>query len=94
MSHLPSVQRRSLLAVGAAAVGFVVSWYLIHHGWYALDKQWDTLEYAKYAHNILSLGLVPYRDFSLEYPPLAIPIFVIPSQIAEAQRLAREWKSR
>jgi hypothetical protein len=75
-------RRRSLLAVAFAAGGFVLSWYLIHHGWYALDHQWDTVEYARYAHNILVRGLFPYRDFAVEYPPLALPVFVIPSMIA------------
>jgi Glycosyltransferase family 87 len=77
-----SDRQRTWLAVGFAAAGFLVSWYLIHHGWYRLDTQWDTKEYAKYARDIVVRGLVPYRDFSAEYPPLAIPIFVIPRLIA------------
>jgi uncharacterized membrane protein len=79
--HLPSNRQRTVLAVMAAAIGFVVAWYLIHHGWYRLDRQWDTHEYAKYARNMVR-GLVPYRDFSVEYPPLALPIFLIPRLIA------------
>jgi uncharacterized membrane protein len=75
-------RHRSVLAAAFAAGGFLLSWYLIHHGWYARDHQWDTVEYARYAHKIDVRGLVPYRDFSLEYPPLAIPAFVIPSLIA------------
>jgi hypothetical protein len=74
--------RRGWIAVAVGAVGFVVSWYLIHHGWYGLDKQWDTVEYARYGHYVVVRGLVPYRDFTLEYPPLAIPVFVIPAMIA------------
>jgi uncharacterized membrane protein len=71
-----------VLAVTCAAGGFVLAWYLIHHGWFALDREWDTIEYARYAHYILVRGLVPYRDFAVEYPPLALPVFVIPSMIA------------
>ena len=71
-----------MLAVTCAAGGFVLAWYLIHHGWFALDREWDTIEYARYAHYILVRGLVPYRDFAVEYPPLALPVFVIPSMIA------------
>ncbi|MGZ4193961.1 MAG: hypothetical protein ACXVRW_16040 [Solirubrobacteraceae bacterium] len=74
-----------MLAAALGALGFVVSWYVIHHGWYALDRQWDTIEYAKYAHKILDLGLVPYRDFTVEYPPLALPVFVFPGWIAGSQ---------
>jgi hypothetical protein len=75
-------RRRGLIAVSFAAVGFVSSWYLIHHGWFALDKLWDTKEYSRYAHDILDRGLFPYSGFKLEYPPLAIPVFVIPRMIA------------
>jgi uncharacterized membrane protein len=82
MSRFPPIHRRGLLAIGLGALGFAIAWYLIHHGWYALDKQWDTVEYAKYAHSILDRGLMPYRDFSVEYPPLALPVFVFPSWIA------------
>jgi uncharacterized membrane protein len=79
---LPSDRQRTALAVAVAAVGFVVAWYLIHHGWYRLDRQWDTPEYAKYARYIAVGGLVPYRDFSVEYPPLSLPIFLIPRLLA------------
>ena len=83
VSHLSTYdRRRGWIAAAVAAVGFVLSWYLIHHGWYGLDKQWDTVEYARYGHYIVVRGLVPYRDFALEYPPLAIPVFAIPAMIA------------
>jgi uncharacterized membrane protein len=78
----PSDRQRAVLAVAFAAIGFVVAWYLIHHGWYRLDTQWDTREYAKYARTMVVRGLVPYRDFSVEYPPLAIPVFLFPRLIA------------
>jgi Glycosyltransferase family 87 len=79
---LPSDRQRALLAIAAAAIGFVVAWYLIHHGWYRLDRQWDTKEYARYARYIVVGGLVPYRDFPVEYPPLSLPIFLIPRLLA------------
>jgi len=82
MGYLPSDRQRSMLAVAGAAIGFVIAWYLIHHGWYRLDRQWDTREYARYARNVLGRGLMPYRDFSVEYPPLALPVFLIPRLIA------------
>jgi Glycosyltransferase family 87 len=80
--YLPSDRQRTVLAIVSATVGFVVAWYLIHHGWYRLDRQWDTHEYARYARNIVVRGLVPYRDFSVEYPPLSLPIFLIPRLLA------------
>ena len=75
-------RQRTVVAVASAAVGFVISWYLIHHGWYRLDRQWDTREYAKYANYIVGRGLFPYRDFSVEYPPLSLPIFILPRLLA------------
>jgi uncharacterized membrane protein len=75
-------RQRTVLAVASAMVGFVIAWYLIHHGWYALDRQWDTHEYFKYANYIVGRGLFPYRDFSVEYPPLSLPIFVLPRLLA------------
>ena len=77
-----SDRQRTALAVAGATIGFVISWYLVHHGWYALDRQWDTHEYFKYANNIVGRGLFPYRDFSVEYPPLSLPIFVLPRLLA------------
>src|SRR5580704_15106948 len=69
---------RTLLAVSFAAAGFALSWYLIHHGWYALDHLFDTREYNRDARLMLSRGEVPYLNFKLEYPPLAIPVFLLP----------------
>ncbi|MCL4441777.1 MAG: glycosyltransferase 87 family protein, partial [Firmicutes bacterium] len=37
--------------------------------------------YYKYAAEILR-GLVPYRDFGIEYPPGAIPFFLLPKLLA------------
>jgi hypothetical protein len=79
---LSSDRQRTVLAVAGATIGFLISWYLIHHGWYRLDRQWDTREYAKYANYIVGRGLFPYRDFSVEYPPLSLPIFVLPRLLA------------
>lgn len=61
-----------------AAAGFAVSWYLIHHGWYALDHLFDSREYNRDARLMLSKGEVPYLNFKLEYPPLSIPVFLLP----------------
>jgi hypothetical protein len=68
--------------VGVTA--FVVSWALLHVD--ALEP-WqiaDTGVYQRYGDAILE-GDVPYRDFDLEYPPGALPVFLLPS-LAPAAR--------
>ena len=72
----------AVAALLLAVIGFIVCWWAIHHGWFHKDHQWDTIEYSHYAHKILDRGLVPYRDFTVEYPPLALPIFVFPAMLA------------
>lgn len=64
-----------------ATGGFLVSWGVIHHGPYAGAQLIDTPTYEHYAAEIRS-GLVPYRDFAVEYPPVALPAFLIPSLLA------------
>jgi hypothetical protein len=66
-----------LLAMG----GFVLSWVLIHHGWFARKLMEDTTVYAHYAAQ-MKHGLVPYLNFKFEYPPLALPLMLIPGWIA------------
>lgn len=39
---------------------------------------YDVTIYFAYASRIVIRGDVPYRDFAVEYPPLAIPFFVLP----------------
>jgi hypothetical protein len=66
-----------LLAMG----GFIVSWVVIHHGWFTHKLMLDTTVYAHYAA-FMKRGLVPYLNFKFEYPPLAALIFLIPGWIA------------
>jgi len=54
---------------------------VIHHGPYAGGQLIDTPTYAHYAAEMRA-GLVPYRDFAVEYPPVALPAFLIPSLLA------------
>jgi hypothetical protein len=62
----------------ASAALFLVCWGLIHHGFYARDQIVDTPIYQRYGES-MTRGEVPYRDFALEYPPAALPIFVLPA---------------
>src|SRR5215210_1727234 len=67
------------VALAAAALGlFACGWLALHHGWLSGDQIVDTPVYEKYGDAIVR-GDVPYRDFGLEYPPGALPVFVLPA---------------
>ena len=63
--------------------GFVISWIVIHHGRFTVGQMMDTPIYAHYA-GMMKRGLIPYRDFSEVYPPLALPVFLLPGLFAGA----------
>ncbi len=64
--------------VVAALCLFVLSWSLLHHGSLGSGQITDTPTYQSYG-DAIARGAVPYRDFKLEYPPGALPVFVLPS---------------
>lgn len=68
---------------GAAAAAGVVLFFgcfaLLHAGPLSGFQIIDTPVYQRYGDAIVDAGAVPYRDFSLEYPPGALPVFVLPS---------------
>jgi hypothetical protein len=74
---------RAALAATLAAAAFFTAWGAIHYGFYARDQIVDTPVYEHYGDAIRA-GEVPYRDFQVEYPPAALPVFVIPSLGASA----------
>ena len=51
---------------------------MLHTGFYDRDQIIDTPFYQNYG-DAISNGKVPYRDFGLEYPPGALPVFAVPS---------------
>ena len=69
-------------AVAAEAAGvalFLGCFALLHAGPLSSFQIIDTPTYQRYGDSIVDAGAVPYRDFSLEYPPGALPVFVLPS---------------
>jgi hypothetical protein len=68
----------ALAATLAAAALFLFAWALLHGGFWDDEEVVDTPVYEKYGDWIAD-GQVPYRDFRPEYPPLALPVFVVPS---------------
>jgi hypothetical protein len=68
----------SAAAAAAALAVFVGSWIGIHHGWFERGQIIDTPVYEEYGDAMVR-GEVPYRDFSVAYPPGALPTFVLPA---------------
>jgi uncharacterized membrane protein len=75
----PPAERRLALAAGLVALAiFGFAWALLHRGFYARDQIVDTPVYQRYGDAMLD-GQVPYLDFRLEYPPAALPVFLLPA---------------
>jgi hypothetical protein len=80
------------LAMVLLAVTVFVSWA----GWPADQaRAWDLPVYERYGERI-TRGEIPYRDFSLEYPPGALPAFAIPALdiVSGTPSGARIWEPR
>jgi hypothetical protein len=61
-----------------AVVLFLVGWGVMHRGYFTRHRIVDTPVYERYG-SAMDDGKVPYRDFAVEYPPGALPIFVAPA---------------
>jgi hypothetical protein len=64
------------IVLGALVAGV---WGLLHTAWYPHHQIVDYAVYQTYGDDIVHRHRVPYRDFRLEYPPAALPVFVLPS---------------
>ena len=74
----PPAELRVVALTAVALALFTGSWIALHHGWLHRGEIVDTPVYEKYGDAMAS-GEVPYRDFSVEYPPGALPVFVLPA---------------
>ncbi|MES1247312.1 MAG: hypothetical protein ABUS54_06535 [Actinomycetota bacterium] len=70
--------RRAAPATAAVALVTLV-WITLQHLWYAHDVISDVQVYRHYGNAMVHHHRVPYRDFRLEYPPAALPVFLIPA---------------
>jgi uncharacterized membrane protein len=70
-----------MIATGAAAGLFLVCWGLVHRFFWAHGQLVDWPTYLRYGDAIVHHGLVPYRDFAVEYPPGALPVFALPALV-------------
>jgi uncharacterized membrane protein len=67
----------------AAAGLFLACWGLVHAWFWAHGALVDWPTYHDYGSAIWDDGRVPYRDFAVEYPPGALPVFVAPAPFAD-----------
>ena len=77
-SSRPADQAFAVWATLGAVVLFLVVWGVLHRGVFTNDPIVDTPVYEHYG-SAMDDGKVPYRDFALEYPPGALPVFVVPA---------------
>ena len=70
------------LAALAAGLLFLLCWELSDTGRLNRDQIVDTPVYETYG-DAIERGRLPYRDFRLEYPPGALPVFALPSFASE-----------
>jgi len=65
-------------AIALGLVLLTISWGVLHVGFWHRNPIIDTPVYQGYGEKIVD-GKVPYRDFPVEYPPAALPVFVLPA---------------
>jgi hypothetical protein len=80
-SHLDRRTLGALLAVGV----FIGSWAFLGHWFYGrhakiVDQNHDAVIYQGYGA-AMRAGQLPYRDFSVVYPPGALPVFLAPTLV-------------
>jgi uncharacterized membrane protein len=86
-------RRFTEVAALAAAALFLLSWGALHTAWYDDAEIVDTPVYERYGEAIED-GAVPYRDIRPEYPPGALPAFVVPALLSDDEAGFRdvfEW---
>ena len=86
-------RRFTELAAVAASALFLLSWGVLHTAWYDDGEIVDTPIYERYGEAV-EHGDVPYRDFRPEYPPGALPAFVVPALLSDDEESFRdvfEW---
>jgi uncharacterized membrane protein len=80
---------RAAAALAASAL-FLVAWGLVHQWFWAHGQLVDWPTYETYGKAMRD-GLVPYRDFAVEYPPGALPMFVLPTFLHGAYASSFAW---
>jgi hypothetical protein len=69
---------RALASAGIAVALLLGAWTLLHVGFYRDLIFDDRAVYVRYGDKMTD-GEIPYRDFDVEYPPAALPVFALPA---------------
>jgi hypothetical protein len=73
------VDRPTVALVAAVGIAlFIGAWAILHGAHYDDVVITDIGVYQEYGERMAD-GEVPYRDFDLEYPPAALPVFLLPA---------------
>ena len=86
-------RRFTELAAVAGSALFLLCWGVLHTAWYDDGEIVDTPIYERYGDAVED-GDLPYRDFRPEYPPGALPAFVVPALLSDDEKSFRdvfEW---
>jgi uncharacterized membrane protein len=78
VSQPPADTPFAVAATLAAVALFLVSWGVLHQGYFTTHPIRDTPVYERYG-SAMADGHVPYKDFDVEYPPGALPVFAVPA---------------
>jgi hypothetical protein len=74
--------RATSILVPLVVAAFLVAFGALHYGFYTRGVLMDTPVYERYGDAIVHGARLPYRDFAVEYPPGALPVFAAPSVVA------------
>ncbi len=74
----------------AASAVFLLAWGLVHTWFWGRGTIVDWPSYKAYGDAIRA-GRIPYRDFAVEYPPGALPVFVLPSLLGGGYAATFAW---
>lgn len=77
-SSPPADSAFAFAATLVAVVLFLVVWGVLHRGYFTSHPIVDTPVYERYG-SAMDDGKLPYRDFRVEYPPGALPVFAVPA---------------
>jgi hypothetical protein len=86
----PTPARRAAPAAAAGVALFLLACFLPRVGLYTGEQVEDVRLFQTFGDRFLS-GEIPYRDFFLEYPPGALPSFVLPG-LAPAESFTLSFK--